>query len=766
MYEKLPQELKERGAFCLWKYEERDGSRTKVPYQTNGLRADSANKATFTDYAIAIRHRAGYDGLGIGVFGDICAIDIDSCEENGVLSDMAEDIIARMDSYTEYSPSGTGVRILFRASLRAYDKERYYINNRQIKLEVYVAGYTNRFVTVTGNAISGTGIEERTDALTEVLEKYMRKAEKPLSRVAAPGSYLSDTSVLQKALASKQSEKFKTLWNGVIPDGKSHSEADAALCAMLAFWCGGDTEQMDRLFRQSALMRDKWNRDDYRTATLTKAVTMCSEFYKPVGSSSAEDDFNDLQQTLRELVPAENDRYPWNDIGNGSLFADVFKDIARFVPERKQWHIYDGTRWVSDTGSLKAMELCKALADALMRYALDIHDEHKRKSYIDFCRKWQSRHMRITILSDAQSVYPISMQEFDSDRFLFNCANGTLDLRTMEFRGHSAEDRLTKITPTEYDPHAWSDRYSRFISEIMSGDTEKAKFLQKALGYSVSGDTRFECMFFLYGETTRNGKGTLMESILRVMGDYGRAVRPETIALKHSVNSQNPSEDIARLAGIRLANISEPSRGLLLNAAQVKSMTGNDTLNARFLHENSFDFQPQFKLYVNTNYLPVITDTTLFTSGRVLIIPFDKHFEEWEQDKGLKAEFGKPEVQSAILNWMLEGYRLLQTEGFTPPQSVIAATNTYYHDSDKIAQFAEDCLVADAGAETKTSELYDAYRTWCAGNGCYVENNKNFIAELRKFDAGKVIRKRPRSGGEKTTVLMGYALREAVEFLK
>lgn len=273
-------------------------------------------------------------------------------------------------------------------------------------------------------------------------------------------------------------------------------------------------------------------------------------------------------------------------------------------------------------------------------------------------------------------------------------------------------------------------------------------------------------MFFLYGETTRNGKGTLMESILRVMGDYGRAVRPETIALKHSVNSQNPSEDIARLAGIRLANISEPSRGLLLNAAQVKSMTGNDTLNARFLHENSFDFQPQFKLYVNTNYLPVITDTTLFTSGRVLIIPFDKHFEEWEQDKGLKAEFGKPEVQSAILNWMLEGYRLLQDEGFTPPQSVIDATNAYYHESDKIAQFAEDCLIADAGAETKTSELYDAYRTWCAGNGCYVENNKNFIADLRKFDVGKVIRKRPKSGGEKTTVLMGYALREAMEFLK
>lgn len=137
MYEKLTQELKERGAFCLWKYEERDGSRTKVPYQTNCLCADSSNKVTFTDYAIAVRHRAAYDGIGIGVFGDICAIDIDSCVENGVLSYMAKDIITRMNTYTEYSPSGTGMRILFKASLPAYDKDRYCINNRRIKLEVY-----------------------------------------------------------------------------------------------------------------------------------------------------------------------------------------------------------------------------------------------------------------------------------------------------------------------------------------------------------------------------------------------------------------------------------------------------------------------------------------------------------------------------------------------------------------------------------------------------------------------------------------------------
>ncbi|MBO6138365.1 MAG: nucleoside triphosphatase [Lachnospiraceae bacterium] len=766
MYEKLPQELKERGSFCLWKYEERYGRMTKVPYQTSGLRADSTNKATFTDYATAISLRDKYDGIGIGVFDDICAIDIDHCIENGTLSAMAEDIINRMDSYTEYSPSGTGVRILFKDLLPSYDKERYYINNRNIGLEVYVAGYTSRFVTVTGNAISNIGIEDRAEALTEILEKYMVRPGKPVSHASAPGSYLSDDSVLTKISASKQAEKFNALWNGIIPDGKSHSEADAALCAMLAFWCGGDTDQMDKLFRQSALMRDKWNRDDYREATLSKAVAMCAEFYRPVGKSSAYDDFNDLQQKVAALSPAENDRYPWNDIGNGRLFADVFKDIARFVPERKQWFIYDGTRWVPDTGALKAMELCKDLADALMRYALDIHDEHKRKSYIDYCRKWQSRHVRITILCDAQSVYPIPMQEFDRDTDLLNCANGTIDLNSMQFREHNPEDRLTKIIPVEYIPGAKSERFDRFISEIMSGDMQRARFLQKSIGYALGGDTRFECMFFLYGATTRNGKGTLMESILRVMGDYGKSVRAETLAQRHNVNSQAPSEDLARLAGVRLANIAEPSRGMVLNAAQVKNMTGNDTINARFLHENSFDFEPQFKIYINTNYLPAITDTTMFTSERVLIIPFDKHFEAWEQDKTLKDAFRKPEVQSAILNWLLEGYRLLQTEGFLPPQSVLDATQAYYHDSDKVGQFAEDCLIPDPNAETKTSALYEAYHSWCIQNGCHAENNRNFIAELRKFENGQVVRKRPKSGGEKTTVFIGYALREAVEFLQ
>ena len=462
-------------------------------------------------------------------------------------------------------------------------------------------------------------------------------------------------------------------------------------------------------------------------------------------------------EALRALQPELNPRYLSTDIGNSRLYSDYYSGVARYVPERKLWYIFRGKRWEPDIGGLKAMELCKKLANALMVYAFNISDEQLRKDYIDRCKKWQARRTRETILKDAQGVYPIPMDAFDTDPFLFNCQNGTIHLKDMTFLPHAPEDKITKISDVIYDPDARCDRFDRFVDEIMSGDQDRARFLQRSLGYALSGDTRFECLFILYGATTRNGKGTLMESVLKVMGEYGSTVRPETISMKQNASSQNPTEDIARLAGIRFANISEPSRGLLLNAAQVKSMTGNDTLNARFLHENSFDFQPQFKIYMNTNYLPVITDMTLFSSGRIMIIPFERHFEEDQQDKSLKKTFVSEKNQSAILNWLLEGYKELHLQGLTMPESVHFATERYRHESDKVGLFIEDEMEPVANAEERTSAVYDRYKKWCDANGCFAENTRNFKQILAMY--GRVERKRPYAGGSETTMLIGFKLR-------
>ena len=463
----------------------------------------------------------------------------------------------------------------------------------------------------------------------------------------------------------------------------------------------------------------------------------------------------ELDAFLDAARPENNREYAWSDIGAGRLFADCFQDQARFVVEQKSWYTYHDGIWSEDVGNLRVMELCKKLADALLLYALRIGDERVRTDFLKYATKWQSRYTRETLLKDAQSCHTVHMEEFDTDPYALNCANGTLHLDTMVFTKHRPEDMLTKSTNVFYNPDVRCKRFETFIDEITSGDKEKARFLQKALGYGISGDTRYECLFILYGATSRNGKGTLCESVINVVGDYGCTVRPETISNK-STNSHNPSEDVARLAGKRFANISEPGKGMVLNAAQVKTMTGNDTINARFLNKNSFDFRPQFKIFVNTNHLPIINDMTLFKSGRVIIIPFDRHFEQADQDQTLKKEFAKPENRTAILNWLVDGYKLLCKEGMTQPDSVKAATAEYSHDSDKITQFVEEMLEADAACEIKTSDVYREYSAWCGINHYGTENIKNFNQALRSF--AKTDKKRPKDGGGATTMLLGYRM--------
>ncbi len=757
--EKIPQFLKDNGQFCCWQYELRDGNKTKVPYTPGTTRrASVSDPATFTAFETAAS-TTGYEGIGIRVHGRIVGIDLDHCIVDGKLLPWAQEIVDIFGAtYIEVSPSGTGIRIFcLLPDGFIYDTKTYYIKKGDI--EVYIPGHTNRFLTVTGNAITEGDVTETADALVWLLDTYMRRPTPPTPSVAVPGeSYLSDEEVIAKASAAKNGEKFRRLWDGDITGYKSQSEADAALVATLAFWCSGDKAQMDRLFRQSGLMREKWDTlrgaDTYGNISIDKAVARLTDCYKPIVTCTAAEDFG--LERLKELDPMDGRKYPWNDIGAGRIFADFYQDRLRYVPERKVWFYYDNGIWQPDTGNLRAMKYCMDLANLMYAFALEIKDEDKRKAYIKYSSRWQSHSIRVNILKDAQVHHPISYGSFDADIYIFNCRNGTLHIDTGEFTEHRSTDLLTKISPVVYDPTAYSERFATYIDEIMSGDADRAKFLQKILGYGLTGDTRHECMTILYGVTTRNGKGTLCESVLKVLGDYGCASRPETIAMKSYTNGSQPSEDVARLAGVRFVNIPEPGKGMVLDAAKVKAMTGNDTLNARFLHENSFDFQPQFKIYVNTNFLPVINDMTLFSSDRIIIIPFDRHFDEQSRDTTLKRRFAEEGVQSAILNWLLEGYRLLQKEGLYLPQSVKAATDRYQHDSDKMVLFFEDNLVEDAAAEEPTSKVYARYKGWCQENGCYPESMKNFKQGLQAF--AQVVRKRPKYGGEKTTMLIGYRL--------
>ena len=794
----IPDVLKQTASFCVWKMEKRSGRPTKVPYNPRtGAMAKTNDPSTFADFNTAMKSYAigGWDGIGYRVSEGIGAIDIDHCiREDGSLNDVAASILGIFSTaYFERSPSGTGLRGFFKLSPDfAYDKTVYYINNRKHGLEVYLPGTTNRFVTVTGDMFRAGTVTQDDAALKAALDTFMKRTTKTTSAFkGSPVSYFTDEQVIKHASESKSGDKFTALYAGNWEEGyDSQSDADMAFVSMLCFWCGCVEEQIDRIFRSSGLMRDKWDRmtgdATYGQITIRNAVSSCSEIYRPVAGLPDDDDllldFTDLDADsiqeerdrreregytftpdyrhlstgIEELSPHTNPRYESFQIGNGRMFVDFFRSIILMNDTRGRWYIYDGRVWRPDQHDIKIAEMAKDFRDALLAFAPSITSEDTRNRYLKRVDALDQRKYRDLMVKDAASdpTVTVDMSAFDRDKFLFNCHNGTINLITGEFLPHDPKDMLTKMTEVDYVPDAVCERWLTFMDEVMEGDKERIKYLQKAIGYAMSGDTRLECMFILYGATSRNGKGTTMETVLRILGEYGRTAKPDMLSKKGFADSSGPSEDVARLNGARMVNVSEPEKSMQIDASLTKQMTGNNILTARFLRENSFEFKPQFKLFIDTNHLPQISDMTLFESDRIKIIPFNRHFTAEERDIDLKSFFAKPENLSGILNWCLEGFKLYMQEGLDMPDSVEAATTQYRQQSDRIMMFTSQCVKKELKQELRASAVYSHYKTWCAENGFKYENASNFRKKMEQ--AGYVYqRRRPwnETSAEKTTMV-------------
>ena len=325
----IPESLRKHGRFCLWRYEKsKDGTRwTKVPYQPKATQygAASTNAAHFTDLQTAMGARKGFDGVGLGIFGDIAAIDIDHCiSEGGELSQLAQTVIQTMDSYTEYSPSGKGIRIIFRASGVQYDKDAYYINRQDARdprqewpekqgLEVYIAGVTSKYVTITGNAIRAVEVAERSAQIKQILDRYMKRPTPARTAPATAPSIvsLSDRDLIETATRSKKGEDFSKLYfGGDITGYPSHSEADLALMNQLCFYAAGDADRMISLFKASALYRpEKSGGDKYLERTAQKAIRDCDTYYSPPARNLEAATYNapapaEPEEELQEIAPS------------------------------------------------------------------------------------------------------------------------------------------------------------------------------------------------------------------------------------------------------------------------------------------------------------------------------------------------------------------------------------------------------------------------------------------------------------------------------
>ena len=515
------------------------------------------------------------------------------------------------------------------------------------------------------------------------------------------------------------------LAGSLIGKGLSPEAAEAAIREENALRC--DPPLTDEELQREvlpALHREKWQAS---TAPYTRDL--------PVNAA--------LVDKLRGLDVANNRRYGWNDAGAARLFMDTCGDCVQYAADRKKWLFYDGCRWDAD-GENAVKEKLKQLADALTVYGLrDVADD-RRADFLKYAAKWQQLRQRETILKDAASVRPVKSDLFDRDPLVLNVQNGTLDLQTFTLKPHAAGDMLSRCAAVVYDPAATSPRWTQFIDEITAGDRATAQYLQKIAGYSLTGQTHFECAFIYYGPTARNGKSTLLESFSAMMGDYAAAAAAETFTKRDKAKGNEASPDIARLAGVRFVTVSEPPRSMEMNAALLKSMTGNDTISARRLYEGLFEFSPNFKLVFNSNHAPRIDDMSIFESDRLRMVPFDVHFSEGRRDPFLKSTLQKPENLSAILNWALCGLRLLRAEGFTPPPAVVKATDAYRRKQNKLLQFLEDRTESGEGLEVPLMELHNAFGTWCSTSGLVPVGVPRFKELL---DEKQIVTKKKRPAG-------------------
>jgi putative DNA primase/helicase len=421
----------------------------------------------------------------------------------------------------------------------------------------------------------------------------------------------------------------------------------------------------------------------------------------------------------------EQRRSYWlTDLGNAERFIDTYRDMVLWCPARKTFLLWDGARWAWDErGAVR--KLAHTVARGIYKDAAHEPDEAKQREIAKFARFSQNESRIGAMLNEAKPYLAVGMDELDRDPWLINCQNGTLDLRTGKLKDHDPADRITKAVPVNYDPDALCPRFKQFLKETLVEDA-LITFVKRYSGYTLTGITRERLFAILYG-FGKNGKTTLVELLRDVLGDYATNTDIETLLMR---KYQGIGNDVAALKGARFVSAAEVEQGRRLAESKVKQLTGRDTVSARFLFAEKFDFAPEFKLWLSTNNKPVIQGTDDAIWDRIRLIPFTQRFDGPRQDPKLPDKL-RGEL-AGVLAWMVEGCLEWQEHGLGEPKAVRDATDQYRNEMDTLAAFLdEECVVAD-GCRVLAERLYQSYAMWCDKSGEHKQPKKAFVARLEE----------------------------------
>ena len=430
-------------------------------------------------------------------------------------------------------------------------------------------------------------------------------------------------------------------------------------------------------------------------------------------------------------TPGKTD-YTWDEIGLADLFADLYKDVARYCVEHKTWYTFYDGKWHKDTDSVYVAEKFKEFKGLLDLFAIgEIKDEEKKAKFQKFLNKLSDRRYRDRVMKDATGTCMVKAAQFDANPYLINCINGTYDLRNYQFRNANSSDLITYQTNFEFDGRKHTcHRWEQFIDEVLEGDKEKIDYLQRSLGYSLLGTAKEECMFILHGKTTRNGKSTLLNAIEHLLGDYADVADTGLISKRSNADPGAANPTLAKLKGKRFVTMSESNKYGALDESAIKQMTGGEPISARALYQAPVTFTPQFKLWLSCNDLPDVSDRSLFASERLRVFEFNRHFTQAEQDKDLKEIFCDSENMKGIFYWLVEGYRKYKRSGLVAPDRLRMADKNYELASDTVLQFLQEVCEPDENFQVKAKDLYDLYKKWCRNYGAKEMSAKWFNAEF------------------------------------
>ncbi|MHC1602096.1 MAG: DNA primase family protein [Methermicoccaceae archaeon] len=456
-----------------------------------------------------------------------------------------------------------------------------------------------------------------------------------------------------------------------------------------------------------------------------------------------------------------------NDTINAQFFVELYGGDMRWCEPLGRWYVWNKNRWIEDTqGAVSSyakdtvgwMQNMVRTDDPRLNYTgVSTADEAKRNEWV--AKSGNLTRIKAMIeLAKSEDGIPVVPSQFDANSWLLNVLDGTVDLRTGELHEHNKDELHTKLAPVKYerglkcgyDPTAECPVWLKFLDKIFAGDKELIDFIQRAMGYSLTGDVSEEVIFFCHG-SGGNGKSKFIGVLQAILGDYAGVIDTALLVKQH--HTVHPTS-VAALMGKRVVATTEVERGML-SEAMIKRLTSTDTLTARYMRQDYFTFEPTHKLWYSANHKPMVSGQDEGIWRRMLLIPFFVKIADGEKDKHILDKLLSE--KKGILKWMVEGCLKWQSEGLNPPKSVLEATEEYRDEFDVLGDFVNDwCAVGD-GEMTSANSLYEHYTSWCDLNNIDCMTQKRFGGYLS--ERGFVRRRNGSDGGRWWWYKIGIGLK-------